>query len=54
MEGRSYIFLKSFEGVKENSKFYGGMYFWGSGVGDFWVEEEKGCNMEYSLMECFL
>ena len=42
MEGRSYIFLKSFEGVEENSKFYGEMYFWGSGVGDFWVEEEKG------------
>ena len=33
MGGRSYIFLKSFEGVEENSKFYGGMYFWGSGVG---------------------
>ena len=33
MGGRSYIFLKSFDGVEENSKFYGGMYFWGSGVG---------------------
>lgn len=59
-EAGSYIFLKSFEGVEENSKFYGGMYFWGSGVrrekgkGNFWVEEEMGCNMEYSLMECFL
>ena len=59
--GRSYIFLKSFEGVEENSKFYGEMYFWDYGVGrerrgegNFWVEWEKGCNMEYSLMECFL
>lgn len=33
MEGRSYIFLKSFEGVEENSKFYEEMYFWGYGVG---------------------
>ena len=33
MGGRSYIFLKSFEGVEENSKFYGGMYFWDYGVG---------------------
>ena len=33
MEGRSYIFLKFFEGVEENSKFYGGMYFWDYGVG---------------------
>ena len=24
--------------MEENSKFYGGMYFWGSGVG----EKEKG------------
>ena len=32
MEGRSYIFLKFFEGVEENSKFYGGMYFWDYGV----------------------
>ena len=31
MEGRSYIFLKSFEGVEENSKFYGEMYFWDFG-----------------------
>ena len=22
--------------------------------GDFWVMYGKGCNMEYSLMECFL
>ena len=41
MEERSYIFLKSFEGVEENSKFYGGMYFWDYG-GDFWVEEDMG------------
>lgn len=33
MEGRSYIFFKSFEGVEENSKFYGEMYFWDFGVG---------------------
>lgn len=45
MGGRSYIFLKSFEGVEENSKFYG------EGI---WVEWEMGCDMEYSLMECFL
>ena len=37
MEGRSYIFLKSFEGVEENSKFYGGMYFGVMG----WGEKEK-------------
>lgn len=38
-DGRAklYFFLKSFEGVEENSKFYGGMYFWDYGVGDFWV-----------------
>ena len=51
MEGRSYIFLKSFEGVEENSKFCGGMHFWGSGVGivpdgmgreESWVESEMG------------
>lgn len=29
---RIYIFLKFFKGVEENSKFYGGMYFWGSGL----------------------
>ena len=33
MEERSYIFLKFFWGVEENSKFYGGMYFWDYGVG---------------------
>ena len=27
--------------------------FWGW-RGDFWVMYGKGCNMEYSLMECFL
>lgn len=27
--------------------------FWGM-EGDFWVMYGKGCNMEYSLMECFL
>ena len=54
MGGGSYIFLKSFWGVEENSKFCGEMYFWDYGVGDFWVEWEMGCNMEYSLMECFL
>ena len=37
-----------------NSKFYEGMYFLDYGVGDFWVMYGKGCNMEYSLMECFL
>ena len=46
-----------------NLKFCGEMYFWGSGVGrererggvgKFWVMYGKGCNMEYSLMECFL
>ena len=26
----------------------------GDGIGDFWVMYGKGCNMEYSLMECFL
>ena len=31
-EGRSYIFLKSFEGVEKSSKLYGEMYFWGSGL----------------------
>ena len=28
--------------------------FWGRWKGDFWVMYGKGCNMEYSLMECFL
>ena len=56
MEGRSYIFLKFFEEYKMNLEFCGEMYFWGfwGGERNFWVEEEKGCNMEYSLMECFL
>ena len=35
------FFLKSFEGVEENSKFYGEMYFWDYGVG-FWVMYGKG------------
>ena len=26
----------------------------GERIGIFWVEWEMGCNMEYSLMECFL
>lgn len=38
MEGRSYIFFKSFEGVEENSKFYGEMYFWVMG----WGREREG------------
>ena len=42
-DGRAKLyFLKSFEGVEENSKFYGGMYFWDYGVGDFWVMYGKG------------
>lgn len=53
-EGEVIFFLKFFEGVEENSKFYGEMYFWVMGWGDFWVEWEKGYDMEYSLMECFL
>lgn len=39
MGGRNYIFLKFFLGVEENSKFYGGMYFWDYGVER---EREKG------------
>lgn len=26
----------------------------GERIGGFWVEWEMGCDMEYSLMECFL
>ena len=32
-KGEVIFFLKSFEGVEENSKFYGEMYFWDYGVG---------------------
>lgn len=34
-----------------------GVLGWGERRGErigFWVEWEMGCNMEYSLMECFL
>ena len=50
MEERSYIFLKSFEGVEENSKFYGEMYFWGFGV-DFWVMWEKEQYTKYIVIK---
>ena len=39
MEGQSYIFLKSFEGGEENSKFCGRMYF---GVLRWGEKEKKG------------
>ena len=39
--GRSYIFLKSFEGWRRIRNFMGKCIF-GIGVGDFWVEEEMG------------
>lgn len=32
-KGEVIFFLKSFEGVEENSKFYGEMYFWDYGGG---------------------
>ena len=37
MGGEVIFFLKFFEGVEENSKFYGGMYFGVLG----WGEKEK-------------
>ena len=50
-KGKFVFFLKIFEGVEENSKFYGEMYFWDYGVGDFWVEEEKGCNILFIVIK---
>lgn len=42
-------------GIKrEKEGFWGWRKKRGKGIGKFWVMYGKGCNMEYSLMECFL
>ena len=48
-EGRSYIFFKIFFWVGGEFEILWGNVFFG-----VWVEWEMGCDMEYSLMECFL
>ena len=43
-------------GIKKEKEGFGGGWREkrGKGIGKFWVMYGKGCDMEYSLMECFL